>query len=256
MWGQRPMREMRPASEGGPYSGKKSSVAGGGAGGDRGGVVAVASTGDELAATVRGNDFDLDSTEGAVTLAVARIVGEGVLVADIVGDLLADVVDVVDIFREIGKAAGGQRDFLESFLGALGVFLALLTEQADGVDDGICFLDFADGFFERIAAGVVFTVGDYQENVLVLGTFFQVVDRADDGVIESGAAARIDAFEGFLEFGDAVGEILVEVEIKIVVEVDDEGLVLWIAVFDEGDGGFVHAGTFVAHAAAVVNDQA
>jgi len=44
----------------------------------------------------------------------------------------------------------------------------------------------------------------------------------------------INAFKGFFELGNAAGEILIEVEIEIVVEVDDEsfilGLLAWTRV--------------------------
>ncbi len=211
--------------------------------------------GGKFSAAVRGDHFDLDSTERAVAPGIRRIVSQGVLVPDVVGDLQTDVVHVRDVFREIGKAAGSLGDIFESFFGALGALLAFLAEQADRVDHSVGFLNLPNCFFERIAAGVVFSIGDDQEDALVLGRFFQMVERADHGVIQRGAAARINALERFFQLRNAAGEILVEVEIKIVVEIDDEGLVLGIAGLHERDGGLVHAGPFVAHAAAVVDDQ-
>src|SRR5208282_1689217 len=83
-----------------------------------------------------------------------------------------------------------------------------------------------------------------------------MVQGADDGVVERGAAASVDALQRFLEFGNAVSKILVEIEVQIVVEIDDKGFVLGIAVQDESKRGLVHLRPFVAHAAAIVNDQA
>src|SRR5208337_479657 len=83
-----------------------------------------------------------------------------------------------------------------------------------------------------------------------------MVKRADDGVVERRAAASVNALQRFLELGNAVGKVLVEIEVKIVVEIDDKGFVLGIAGLHQGERGFVHAGAFVAHAAAIVNDQA
>ncbi len=83
-----------------------------------------------------------------------------------------------------------------------------------------------------------------------------MIERADDGVVERRAAAGIDAFQGFLKFGNGAGEVLVEIEVEVVIEVDDKGFVGRIGVLDEGERGFIHAGAFVAHAAAVVDDQA
>ncbi len=60
---------------------------------------------------------------------------------------------------------------------------------------------------------------------------------------------------GFFQLGNAIGEILVEIEIEVVVEVDDKGFVIGVAGLDEGDGGFIDARALVAHAAAIVDDQ-
>ena len=86
--------------------------------------------------------------------------------------------------------------------------------------------------------------------------FFCVVHGADERVIKRRAAARIDAFKGFFQFRNAAGEIFVEVEVVVVVKIDDERLVLWVAPLDERKRCFVHAWALVAHAAAVVNDEA
>ena len=83
-----------------------------------------------------------------------------------------------------------------------------------------------------------------------------MIERADDGVIERSAAARVNAFEGFLEFGDTAGEILVEIEVIVVVEIDDEGFVVRIGSLDESQGGFIDAGTLVAHGTTIVDHQA
>src|SRR5712692_1304920 len=221
----------------------------------RGGVVAVAGTGDELAAAARGNHIHVDGAEGAVAIGVRGIVGQNVLIADVVRDLFADVVHVIDIFREEGQAAGGRGDLLERLASALGFLPVYLTEEADGVDHRIGLLDFANHFLQGIAAGVVFAVGNDEEDLLVLGSFFKMVKRADDRVAQSGAAAGIDAFEGFFQLGNAAGEILVEIEIEVVVEVDDESFVLGVAGLHESDGRFVDAGTLVAHAAAIIDHQ-
>src|SRR5713101_8970201 len=104
-----------------------SSVAGGRTGGAAGRVVAVAGARDELAASARRNHFDLNVAERAIALGVRRIVRQRVLVANVVRDLPADVVHVLDVFREVREAAGSLRDLLESAFRALGVFLALFA---------------------------------------------------------------------------------------------------------------------------------
>src|SRR5204863_1310131 len=104
--------------------------------GSRGGtarsVVAVARAGDELAPPARRNHFHLDGAERAIAARVRGIVRENVLVANVVCDLLADVVHVVDIFREVCQPARRSGDLLEHFAGALGFLLVLLAEQTNG----------------------------------------------------------------------------------------------------------------------------
>src|SRR6266853_3471102 len=83
-----------------------------------------------------------------------------------------------------------------------------------------------------------------------------MIERADDGVIERSAAARVNAFESFLELRDAAGEILIEIQVVFVIEIDYEGFVVRIGSLNESQGGFIDAGTLVAHGTAIVNHQA
>src|SRR6266849_2422888 len=154
-----------------------------------GGVVAVAGAGDEFAAAARGDDPHGDGAERAVAAGVGGVVGQNVLIANVVSDLFADVVHILDVFRKVGQAAGGSGDLLERFAGVLGFFLVFLAEKADGVDHRIGLLDFADHFLKSIAAGIVFAVGDDQQDLLVFGGLLKMIEGADDGVVESGAAA-------------------------------------------------------------------
>src|SRR5439155_5182547 len=125
-------------------------------------------------------------------------------------------------------------NFLERAGGFLAVLFVFVAEKADRVNHDVGLLNFANSLFQRVAAGVVFAVGHGQQDFLVLVAFFRVGHGADKRVIKRRAAARIDAFERFLQFRNAAGEILVEVEIVVVVKIDDECLVLWVAALDEG----------------------
>src|SRR2546428_18165 len=97
-------------------------------GGAAGGVVAVAGAGNKFAAATRGDNFHGDGAEGAVTARVGGVVGQRVLIANVVRDLLANVVHILDVFREIGQPAGGNRDLFKGPPGALGVLFAFLAE--------------------------------------------------------------------------------------------------------------------------------
>jgi hypothetical protein len=221
-----------------------------------GGEVAVAGTGDQFAFAPGRNDVDLYGTESAVLFGVGGIVAEGVLIANVAGDLIADIVNVVHIFRKEGYSTGGGGNIFQGAHGFLAILLVLIAEETDRVDDHVGLLDFAHGFFKTVTADVVYTIGDDQQNLLVLVALLKVIERADDGVVERGAAASVNAFECFLKFGDAAGEILVEIEIVVVVEINDEGFVLGIGGLDESQGSFIDARALVAHGAAVVDHQA
>src|SRR5205807_10146027 len=133
------------------------------------------------------------------------------------------------VFREVGDTAGRIGDFFQRAHGLFAVLFVFVAEKADSVNHYVGLLNFANSLFQSVAAGVVFAVGHGQQDFLVLVAFFLVVHRADERVIKRRTAARIDAFERFLQFRNAAGEILVEVEIVVVVKIDDERLVLWIA---------------------------
>ena len=159
-----------------------------------------------------------------------------------------------------GKKARPPVASLMSTSARLALFLVLrfssLPRKADGIDHGVRTLGLFHDVFQGVAARVVLAVGDDQQHFLIPRAFFQMVERANHGVIERGAAAGVDAFEGVLHFVDVAGEIVVGVEIIVVVEIDDEGFVLRIAGFTKRQRGGVHLRALVAHAAAVVDHQA
>src|SRR5258705_8976770 len=137
------------------------------------GEVAVAGAGGKFAFAARGNDVYLHGAESAVFFGVGGIVAERVLIANVASDLVADVVDVVDIFREEGHTTGGGGDIFQGAHGFFLVLLVLVAEKTNGVDDHVGLLNFAHGFFKRVAADVIFAVGDHEENFFVLVTFFK-----------------------------------------------------------------------------------
>ena len=85
---------------------------------------------------------------------VGRIVGQGVLVADVVGDLRADGLRVVHVFREKRQAAGGIGQFAERgarlFHGAMIVLDVVVAEQAHGINQGIVPLGLLDCIFQAV----------------------------------------------------------------------------------------------------------
>src|SRR6267154_5796637 len=137
-----------------------------------GSEVAVAGAGGEFAFAARGNNVHLNGAESAVFFGVGRVVAERVLVADIASNLVADVVDVVYIFRKKCDAAGGRGDILQGAHGFLAILFVFVAEKADGIDDDVGLLNFAHGFFKRGTADIVFALGDHQQNFFVLVAFF------------------------------------------------------------------------------------
>ncbi len=205
------------------------------------------------------NEVDFYGAESAVGGGVRRVVAQGVLVANIAGDLNADRVDVFEASREEGQAARGFGQFGEVFgrfaNHSLLVLAVVVAEDADGINHGVGI----DGGFQRIgetlAAGVVVAVGDDQQDAFIFVAFLQVVEGGDDGVVQGGAAARIDFLQSFVQFLLVAGEILIEIEVILVVKVDHENFVGGVAGADEGKRRGVHLRAFVLHARAVIDDQ-
>src|SRR5712692_10351027 len=210
----------------------------------------------ELSVPMQRSHGDVHGAERSVAPRIARVVGQGVLIADIVRDLRADVFDILKVFGEKRQPAGSLGKLLKFFARALRIFLAFLAEQSHGINHRVGLLRFFQGLLERLAAGVVFAVGDHQENFLVPRALLQVVERADDRVVKGRRAAGINALQGFFHVADVAGEILVHVEIVVVVEVHHEAFVRRIAGAHEDQRRGVDALALVAHAAAVVNHQA
>src|SRR5437016_6892310 len=81
---------------------------------------------------------------------------------------------------------------------------------------------------QRLAAGIVFAVGNHEQHFLLqLGAFLQMVGRGDQRVVKRRAAAGFNFLQAFLQFLDVTGVILVQV--VLVIEIDDKNLVIFIA---------------------------
>jgi len=74
------------------------------------------------------NDVDVHAPEAAIPRGVRGIIGQGVLVANVVRNLFTNGVDIFDVFREVGNTAGGLRDGRESAASGLGALFAFLAE--------------------------------------------------------------------------------------------------------------------------------
>src|SRR5713101_846130 len=123
--------------------------------------------------------FHFYRAERAILEGVGGIVGQDVLVANVVGDLVADGFDFLHRPGEVGQSSGGRGQRLQALFRAVGGALALLAQQADGVDHRAGLLRLLHGHFQRLAAGIVLAVGDHQQDLLVARTLFQMVQRAN-----------------------------------------------------------------------------
>ena len=143
-----------------------------GCGGLVGCEVAVAGAGGKFAFAAWRNDVYLNGAESTVFFGVGGIVAEGVLVADIASDLIADVVNVVDIFRKECDATGSRGNIFQGAHGFLAILFIFIAEKTDGIDNDVGLLNFAHGFFKRVTADIVFAVGDHEQNFFVLVALF------------------------------------------------------------------------------------
>src|SRR5579859_3859606 len=146
---------------------------GGGGVGDVGvGFGEVAAAGADLVALVIG-DFDADFVVLAVEDVVGGDVGDGVLVAEFVADVLEGLVEVVDVIGIEGAAAGFFGEVLENFVAfgemgfAVGDFVGIglgklnpLGAGADGVNDHAGALSHFDGFGASVIGEIVVAIAD------------------------------------------------------------------------------------------------
>src|SRR5438445_6071025 len=233
----------------------------GGAGAAREGRAARVVTGAgaylKLAVAALRSDADLYGTIATVAGRVGGVIGYGVLIADIAGNLRANGLCVGDVLGEEGEAAGGGGQFRKRaprlFHVAAVVLDVVVAEDSDGINQGVRALRFLHRVGQRAVAGVVHAVGHHQQDFLILGALLQMIEGSNDSVVEGGTATGVDALQGVFHFGDVVGEVVDGIQIELVVEVDDQGLILGIAGLHESQSGGVYLGPFVAHAAAIVD---
>src|SRR5215831_9400989 len=104
-----------------------------------------------------GLGVDVDLAESAGALGIGRLVTDGVLIADVVGDVAADLIHFIECLGEECDATRAVGKNLQRFLGALGVLF--VTEDSDRVDRRpVLLLQLLDGLLQSFAAGVVFAV--------------------------------------------------------------------------------------------------
>src|SRR5882724_12391577 len=107
---------------------------------------------------------------------------------------------------------------------------------------------------QRLAAGIVFAVGNHEQHFLLqLGAFLQMVGRGDQRVVKRRAAAGFNFLQAFLQFLDVTGVILVQV--VLVIEIDDKNLVIFIAGANQLECGLVHTVARFAHRSGIIDDD-
>src|SRR6266849_279320 len=141
-----------------------------------------------------------------VVLAVDDIiggdVGDGVLVAELVADVLEGLVEIVDVVGEEGAAAGFLGDIVQDFVAlgevrlAVGGFLGIglgelnpLCAGADGVDDHAGALRHLNGFGAGVIGKIVVAVADENHDA---ANDVGLVARRPRGMAELGAAGFVN----------------------------------------------------------------
>src|SRR5437879_4276779 len=174
----------------------------------------------KLAVAALRGDADLYSTIATVAGGVRGVIGYGVLIADIAGNLRANGLCVGDVLGEEGEAAGGGGQFSKRaarlFHVAAVVLDVVIAEDSDGINQGVRALRFLHRVGQRAAAGVVHAVGHHQQHFLILGALLQLIEGSNPGVIESRTATVVDAPQGVFPFVDVVGAVVDRVQIKFI----------------------------------------
>src|SRR5437899_6640321 len=80
-----------------------------------------------------------------------------------------------------------------------------------------------------------------------------MVGGGNQRVVKRGAAAGFNFLQAFLQFLDVTGVILIEV--ILIVKVNDENLVIFIAGANQIECGLVHTVAFFAHRSGIIDDD-
>ena len=136
------------------------------------GLGEVAAAGADLVAIVVGN-FDFDAVIFAVGHEIGRAVGDGVLIAKFVADVLERLIEIVHVVGKKSAAAGFFREILQNFVAfgemhfAIGQLVGIglgkldpLGAGADGIDDDVGALGHFDGFGAGVIGEIVVAIAD------------------------------------------------------------------------------------------------
>ena len=212
--------------------------------------------GDDFFVALGGVHLDAHAAEAAVLSAVGGVVGEDVLVANVVGDLAAEGLHLVERDGEVGHTAGDVGQLAQDAPGAAAVALLLGAGQADQVEGGFGLLGVEQHSFVGGVAEVIDAVGDDQQDFLLARAAVDVLEGGAQRVVKSGAAAGLGFEERGLQDVHVVGEVpALQIQVVIGVEVDDKELVAGISQLHESQRSGPHFLSFFGHGSAVVEDQ-
>src|SRR5208282_2677054 len=124
--------------------------------------------------------FHLYDSICSVALSVRGDVGDGVLVADVASNALADGRNVFECFWQKCLAARCLRKPLEDDGIAIGI---LVIEDADRVDNYAWLADHGHDFGQLVFAGVVASIADYDQHFLVPIPLLQVFESDGNRVV-------------------------------------------------------------------------
>ena len=129
---------------------------------------------------------DFDATEAGPQRILWRV-GQNVLVADILGNLLGNGVDLAQGLGEESRPSRGANNVLDSARGTFGVSRRFVAQQAHRVDHSFFTLQNSHQPLERVVGttGVINAVRHDDQYALVpFRLLLQVVQRHGDGVVE------------------------------------------------------------------------
>ena len=168
---------------------------------------------------------------------------------------VSDLLYLRHIFRIESETAGAVHQQRECALCLAGFLFFFFGQQSDRVDQNIVLLRFAHQSLQADDAGIVVTIGHHQNHLFVpFRLLLEVIDGHSDRIAHGGPAARVDLGESLLQHLDIAGEV--GVQIRFIVEIHDESLVLRVGIPNQGQSGLFHRLALLPHAAGIVDDQA
>jgi hypothetical protein len=128
-------------------------------------------------------DRDPDFSKLAVKGAIRRAVANHISMSQIVGNCVADSIQLIGVRGQKSQSPGPFRKLLENTGIAI---LILRMEETDSVDNRSRLLHCLNYVFQAVQTCIITAVTEYEQRLSASRAAFQIFDTRNDGVVQPG----------------------------------------------------------------------